>query len=178
MTYGFYLLACLILIVLQTAVMPTIPVLDRFFDLPAVFVIYLGLFRPIRECLPVTIVLGIIADNLSGAPFMLYTTSFIWLYLGVYWLKGVLQVGMRFRLPIIVSAGVLLENIIFIVTVGLLEPGSQSPVATAGTVITQLLWAFIIGPFLVIGFKYSHNFWDKLLGEVLIKRTDLTELEK
>lgn len=178
MTYGFYLFVCLVLIVLQTAVMPNVPVLDSFFDLPAAFVIYLGLFRPIRECLPIILALGIIADNLSGAPFMLYTTSFIWVYLGVYWLKGVLQVGMRFRLPILVTAGVLIENIIFIVTVGLLEPGMQSPLATAGTVIPQLLWAFFIGPFLVIGFKYSHNFWDKLLGEVLFKRTDMAEHEK
>ena len=178
MTYGFYLLTCLILVVLQTTVMPNIPVLNSFFDLPTAFTIYLGLFRSTRESLPLIIVLGLVIDNLSGAPFLLYTTSFFCVFFGVRWLKGMLQAGTHFRLPILVTVGVLIENLIYIAAVVLTIPGQQSAAAIAFAVALQLCWAFVIGPFMVIGFKRLHQLWDNMVGTIFIKRADMTEREK
>ncbi len=150
MIYGFYLFICLILIILQTTIFPSIPVLDSFFDLIVSFIIYLGLYRSVRESVPVAIVLGILMDNLSGSPFMLY---------------------------IIISSGVLLENLIFILTLTFLESGPQAPVFLAGAFVAQMLWAICIGPFLVLGYKYTQNLWDKWISEVMIRRSDMTDRE-
>jgi cell shape-determining protein MreD len=177
MIYGFYLFICLILIILQTTIFPSIPVLDSFFDLIVSFIIYLGLYRPVRESVPVAIGLGIIVDNLSGSPFMLYIIAYFWVYFSVRMLTRILQVGMRFRLPIIVSSGVLLENLIFILTLTFLESGPQAPVFLAGAFMAQMLWAFCIGPFLVLGYKYTQNLWDKWISEVMIRRSDMTDRE-
>ena len=177
MIYGFYLFTCLILIILQTTIFPSIPVLDSFFDLIVSFIIYLGLYRPVREAVPVTIVLGIIVDNLSGSPFMLYIIAYFWVYFSVRMLTRILQVGMRFRLPIIVASGVLLENLVFILALTFLESGPQASVFLAGAFMVQMLWALCLGPFLVLGYKTTQNLWDKWINEVMIRRSDMADRE-
>jgi cell shape-determining protein MreD len=177
MIYGFYLFICLILIILQTTIFPSLPVLDSFFDLIVSFIIYLGLYRPVRESLPVVIVLGIIVDNLSGSPFMLYIIAYFWVYFSVRLLTRILQVGMRFRLPIIVVTGILLENLVFILTLTFFESGPQAPVFLAGAFMVQMLWAFFIGPILVLVYKYTQNLWDNWISEVMIRRSDMADRE-
>jgi cell shape-determining protein MreD len=177
MIYGFYLFICLILIILQTTIFPSIPVLDSFFDLIVSFIIYLGLYRPVRESVPVAIVLGILMDNLSGSPLMLYIIVYFWVYFSVRLLTQILQVGMRFRLPIIIASGVLLENLIFILTLTFFESGPQVPGFLAGAFMAQMLWAICIGPFLVLGYKHTQNLWDKWISEVMIRRADMTDRE-
>ena len=177
MTYGFYLLTCLILVVLQTTIMPNISVLNSLFSLPTVFVIYLGLYRSTRESLPFVILLGLVTDNLSGAPFMLYITGLFWVYFGVRWLRGMLQVGMHFRLPILVTAGILIENLIHFVAVGFMTTYRQPASEITLAMIIQLVWAFFIGSLMVMGFKRAHLLWDSIVGGVLIKRADMAERE-
>ena len=177
MTYGFYLLACLILVVVQTTIMPNIPVLDSLFSLPTVFVIYLGLFRKTRESLPFVILLGLVTDHLSGAPFMLYITSLFWVYFGVRWLKGMLQVGMPFRLPILVTAGIFIENLIYFTAIGLMTTYQQPTSEITLAMLIQIVWAFFLGSFIVIGFKRMHQLWDIIVAGLLIKRVDLAERE-
>jgi rod shape-determining protein MreD len=177
MTYGFYLLSCLILVVVQTTIMPHIPVLNSLFSLPTAFVIYLGLFRKARESLPFVILSGLVTDHLSGAPFMLYITSLFWVYFGVRWLKGMLQVGMPFRLPMLVTAGIFIENLIHFVVIDLMTTYQQPVSKIVLAMLIQIVWAFFLGSFIVIGFKRMHQLWDIIVGVVLIKRADLAERE-
>ena len=165
MTYGYYIIVGVCLILFQTAVIPGTPVLGTLFDFVGLFVIYLGFYRPLREALPAVVILGLLADNLSGAPFMLYITAYFWVFLGVRVLSQILQVSLRFRTALIVSAGVLIENLIFIFAFVLLGAGTHSPAAATGTVILQLVWAFVLGPILVLGFKGAHGIWDRLIGQ-------------
>jgi rod shape-determining protein MreD len=72
MIYCFYIGICLCLVILQTAVLPHIPLLDTFYDLIVAFIIYLGLYRPLRDGLLLALFLGFIMDNLSGSPFGIY----------------------------------------------------------------------------------------------------------
>lgn len=164
MTYGYYIIVGMGLILFQTTVIPGIPVPGTLFDFVGLFVIYLGFYRPTREALPAVFVLGLLADNLSGAPFTFYITAYLWVFFGVRVLSRILQVSLRFRSALIVSAGVLIENLIFIFAFVVLGTGTYSPVATTGTVVMQLLWAFILGPILVFGFKSAHGYWDRLTG--------------
>jgi hypothetical protein len=66
MIYCFYVAACLFLVILQTAVLPHLPLLNSFYDLLIPFIIYLALYRPLREGLLLVILLGFIMDNISG----------------------------------------------------------------------------------------------------------------
>ena len=172
MTYGYYVIVGVGLILFQTTVIHAIPVLNTLFDFVGLFVIYLGFYRPARESLPVVFILGLLADNLSGTPFMLYITAYLWVFFGVRVLSQILQVSLRFRTAVIVSAGVLIENLIFIFAFLLLGAGTQSPVAATGTVIMQLIWAFILGPILVVGFKLAHGIWERWIIQVGLGRSE------
>lgn len=172
MTYVFYLLTSLFLIVLQTVILPDLPILDSVFDLTAMFVIYLGLMRSAREGLPVVLMLGVIMDNLSGAPFMVFITTYFWLYVGVRWLARILQVGMRFRLAVIIVAGILLENVIFILAFGGVDALRQMPSTTAGKILPRLLWALFFGPILILILEHMHRIWDRWVRAFLIRRSD------
>ena len=68
MTYGYYFIVCFIFILLQTTIFPILPLFGGFFNLLIPFIVYLGLNRPGKENLPIIIILGVIADNLSGTP--------------------------------------------------------------------------------------------------------------
>ena len=69
MTYIFYSIICICLIVVQTVVIPEIAGFQVAYDLLLVFVFYLALFRPTREALVVVLMIAFVMDNLSGAPF-------------------------------------------------------------------------------------------------------------
>ena len=149
MSYFFNISVCLFLVILQTTVMPTLPLLDSFYDLLIPFVVFLGLSRPVRESLPFVFFLGFIMDNLSGSPFGLYLTAYFWLFIGVKGITKLLQVGNRlFIIALIVAAGVLLENLIFLGTLTILGPDQQLAGNAAQTVTIQVLWAIWTGPLL------------------------------
>ena len=52
MSYFFNISVCLFLVILQTTVMPNLPLLDSFYDLLIPVIVFLGLSRPVRESLP------------------------------------------------------------------------------------------------------------------------------
>jgi len=147
MSYFFNISVCLFLVILQTTVMPYLPLLDSFYDLLIPFVVFLGLSRPVRESLPFVFFLGFIMDNLSGSPFGLYLTAYFWLFIGVKGITKLLQVGNRlFIIALIVAAGVLIENLIFLWTLTILGPDQQLAGNAAKTVSIQVLWAIWTGP--------------------------------
>ncbi|MDP3284795.1 MAG: hypothetical protein Q8M56_10250, partial [Desulfobacterales bacterium] len=60
-------------------------ILSGFYDLFILVVIYLGLYRNLRESLSVILFLGIIMDNLYNGPFGLHMTVYLWLYATIRW---------------------------------------------------------------------------------------------
>jgi rod shape-determining protein MreD len=166
MTYLLYAGTILILLILQTTIMPYIGVLGGFYDLPSVFVLYLGLFRSLLESVPVVVVLGLVMDNLSGGSLGLYLSTYLWLYAGIRWLITVVNVRDNILLPFVVAAGVLLENIIFMGTIAMLEPGSRFSRAAFGTVFVQMLWAASTGPIFLLLYNYLHQKWENYFKEI------------
>ena len=154
MSYFFNISVCLFLVILQTTVMPYWPLLDSFYDLLIPFVVFLGLSRPVRESLPFVFFLGFILDNLSGSPFGLYLTAYFWLFIGVKGITKLLQVRNRlFIITLIVAAGVLIENLIFLGTLTILGPDQQLSGNAARTVTIQVLWAIWTGPIFFVVLK-------------------------
>jgi cell shape-determining protein MreD len=176
MTYSFYIITCLALIVFQTVIMPDLPVISSFYDLTTIFVIYLAVLRSNRESLPVVLVLGVIMDNLSGTPLLVYTMTYFWLYISVRWLSRFLQVGMRFRLAFIVVVGVILETMISVVSFGGLKALSEMPASDIGKIAIRLLWALFIGPILILVLQRLHRLWNKMISRMLTQRSETADV--
>jgi cell shape-determining protein MreD len=173
MSYFFNISACLILVILQTAVVPVLPLLERFYDLMIPFVIYLGLSSPVRESLPFVLFLGLIMDNLSGSPVGLYLTTYVWLFVGVKGITKLLQVGNRlFIIMLIVAAGVLVENLIFLGTLTILGPDQQLAGDAVKTVTVQVLWAIWTGPVFLMIFRNIHHKLDLGFKAIYARKSD------
>ena len=170
MTYCLHIFIGLCLIVIQTTVMPYIPLFERFYDLLAPFVIYLSIFRPVRESTVIVFVFGFFMDIISGGPFGLYLTAYVWLFIGVRWAITFLHVGDSLLLPIVVAAGVLMENLVFIGTSAMFEQSSRISETMVSTIIVQVLWAIFTGPLFLMFFNTSHRRWDLWVKEIFVKK--------
>jgi rod shape-determining protein MreD len=164
MIYCFYIGVCLCLVILQTAVLPHIPLLATFYDLIVAFIIYLGLYRPLRDGLILALFLGFIMDNLSGSPFGIYLTTYCWLLISVKWITTIIQVGNRVLLSVVVAAGILIENFVFLSIFSIQGDDSTLPAGALRTVIIQVIWALFTGPLMLLFFKYSQRGLESLMS--------------
>lgn len=170
MTYCLHIFIGLCLIVIQTTVMPYIPLFERFYDLLAPFVIYLSIFRSVRESMVIVFVFGFFMDIISGGPFGIYLTAYVWMFIGVRWAITFLHVGDGLLLPVVVTAGVLMENLVFIGTSAMFEQSSRISETMVSTIIVQVLWAIFTGPLFLMLFNTSHRRWDLWFNEILVKK--------
>ena len=172
MTYCFYISVCLCLVLLQTTIMPGVPLLDRFYDLLLPFIVYLGFSRNVRESLPVVFFLGFIMDNLSGGPFGLYLTTYCWLYVGVKWITQLLQIGDRLiMVALIIVAGVLAENFIFLGTFMITRPQIQFPANVFKIILFQMFWAVGTGPLFLVLIRNMHMRLEAGLNGIFSQRS-------
>ena len=173
MSYCFNIAICLLLVILQTAVMPYLSLLDRFYDLLIPFIVYLGLLRPLREGLLFVCFLGFIMDNLSGSPFGLYLTTYFWLFSGVKLITQLLQVGKRvFVITFIVVAGVLMENLVFLGSFAIFTPEQQFAGNAFSIVAGQVLWSLLTGAALLMVFRNTHAWLDTGFRAVWARKSE------
>jgi cell shape-determining protein MreD len=150
--------------------MPHIPLFARFYDLLAPFVIYLSIFRSVRESMVMVFVFGFFMDIISGGPFGIYLTAYVWMFIGVRWAITFLHVGDGLLLPVVVTAGVLMENLVFIGTSAMFEQSSRISETMVSTIIVQVLWAIFTGPLFLMFFNTSHRRWDLWVKEIFVKK--------
>ncbi len=115
MTFCFYIVVGLVTIIIQTTIVPYYSLLHGLSDLPLFLVIYLALFRPMRESLPMAFILGFVMDGLSGGPLGLYVSTYFWTCAGILWLMTFLHIRSRILLPVVAASAVMVENIILLV---------------------------------------------------------------
>ncbi len=166
MNWSFYVFAGFVLLIFQTAVIPYISILDGFYDLLIPFTLYLSIFHPSRETVFVILVMGFIMDNLSGGPFGLYCTTYLWLFIGVGWMVTFLHATNRLLISFVVAAGVILENTLLYVTLTFLSADSYFPLNAFRIVTVQFLWALCTGPFLIAGLNFSHKKWNVRMNKI------------
>ncbi|MFP4030151.1 MAG: hypothetical protein ACLFRG_02620 [Desulfococcaceae bacterium] len=114
MNFGFHLMACLVLLVLQTTLFSHLVPPGPLYDPLIPFVVFLATSRPFAEGLSALLLAGFLADGISAAPFGLFGLTYLWAYLGVWW-------GGRFfrrehgLLPALgVAGGILMEHLLFL----------------------------------------------------------------
>ncbi len=150
MTILFYILVSLCLVIIKTALIPGVTVLDKFYDLLIPIVIYLSLFRSLREGIPVVLFFGLIMDSLCGGPTGLYLATYVWLYAGMRWASQVMHAGNLVLMALAVAIGVAFESMVLMAYMFLLAPSAIVPVDAAKTVMLQIMWALITGPVILL----------------------------
>lgn len=163
MTALYYPAVCLTLVVLQTAVIPQFRLLDGFYDLTACLVIYLGLFRPVREGAAVVLIMGFVMDTLSGGPLGLYLVSYVWLFIGIRWVIGYLRVANTLLLPLAVVSGILLQSGIFLACVSFLGAEAALPPDGLRLLAAQAVWGLFTGVALLGIFGYTQDRWARFV---------------
>ncbi len=150
MTIAFYMLVSLCLVIIKTTLIPGMAVIDKFYDLLIPIIIYLSLFRPVREGAPIVLFFGLIMDSLCGGPVGLYLATYIWLYAGMRWLSRILHTRSFIPLALSVAFGVAFEGMVMLVYMVLLSPTTMIPEDTAMTLVMQLIWSLFTGPVILV----------------------------
>lgn len=169
MNYLLHAVLGLVLIVFQTAIRPQIGFVTGIYDVLIAYVLFLGLFRPLKEALVMTLVFGFVMDSLSGAPFGLFLTTYFWLVLISRQMTRFLHPGNLFLRFFIVGLGVIVQNGVYIgVALFLAAPAfSLAPIKQVAA--TQLLWALATGFVLVTVFRRCQQMWDGFLGTYFVR---------
>ncbi len=150
MTVFFYILVSLCLVIVKTTLIPSLPPLEKFYDLLIPIIIYLSMFRPMKEGIPVVLSIGLIMDSLCGGPVGLYLATYIWLYAGMWWLRQFLHTGSIVLLAFSVTIGVIFEGLIMLAYMVVLAPTAILPDDAMGTLLTQALWSLFTGPLILL----------------------------
>ena len=171
MTVAFYILVSLCLVIIKTTLIPGLGLFDRFYDLLIPIIIYLSLFRPIREGAPIVLFFGLIMDSLCGGPVGLYLATYIWLYTGMRWLSRFLHTGSFLLLSLSVTFGVAFEGVVMVAYMALLSPTAIIPEDTGRTLAMQLTWSLLTGPVIlgIIGWAQKQiDIWrDRIFPDLL-----------
>jgi cell shape-determining protein MreD len=146
MTVFFYIFVSLCLVMIKTTLIPGLQVFEKFYDLLIPIIIYLSLFRSLKEGVPVVLFFGLIMDSLCGGPLGLYLASYVWLYAGMWWLRQFLHTGSFVLLAICVSMGVVFEGAVMLAYMVVLAPTVILPEDALQTLSAQAFWSLFTGP--------------------------------
>lgn len=167
MTYCFHIAACLCLVIFQTTVLPCFSLFDTFYDLLALYIVYMGLFFNVRKGIPVALITGLVMDSLSGGPFGVYLTTYLWLFIGARHLIKIFHVSNYILLLFVAAAAVLIENVILFGTFGMLDPGMQFSSSAINSVAMQVVWAICTGPFIIQFYNFTYKRWNRLFNKLI-----------
>jgi hypothetical protein len=156
MTYCYDIGVSLFLVILQTTIFPYLLLSGKFYDLLIPFVIYLGISRPVRVSFPLLLFIAFLMDNMSGGPFSLYLTTYLWLFIGIRLIHTTIRLDNHMIVALLSLIGVLMENLVSVGTLVLFGDDFLFPMTAAGRLAAQLAWAAVTGPFFLIVFKKTH----------------------
>lgn len=168
MNLVFCLAVSLLLPALQSLAAPLLGCPWGTWDLFMPFVFFLAVFLRGRQALPAVLVLGVLADTLSAAPFGIHVTAFLWFFAIIKWGLTFLHVRTRVFLPMLMGLGILIRDMLFLIC--LWASGNMlfsKPVGLA--LVRHFLWNALIGPivFLLLNFVYQkwHHLTCRLFPE-------------
>ena len=169
MAYLFNIFLIVSFLLFQTSVAPRINLFNDFVNLFSLFLIYLLLYRPVKEIIIFVLLSGLIMDAVSSNPFGLFLTTYIWLALGIKLALRYLHSGNVIFVPLIISSVILAENLIIIIIVTIIEQKFILNSQQSGSIIIQIVYGALIGPFLIILIKDLQARWNIWSFEKIFK---------
>lgn len=163
MTVVFIAILWLVFILCQSVVLPTLFGWGFVYDLTIPIVVYLAVFRPLREGAIIVFALGLTMEGLSGGAFGIYMTTYYWLFISLKWLISLFNVQNSLLIPFVVAAGVAWENavVVFVMSLGGSEMTAIAEVIAH--MVSQVLWALPTGPVLLIVIRFLDDAFDRRL---------------
>jgi cell shape-determining protein MreD len=155
--YIVYSCICILIIILKTAVLSNFALFDNFYDILLPFVLYLGLFRPFSQGLPLILLYGVCMDSITGGPFGIYISVYFLLFIAMRWTIQFVHARSMLLKPFIVIVGVLVENLIFIMLLVVFHRNRLNPASFLHSASIQLLWAAVTGPFFLMIIDYTQT---------------------
>ncbi|MCU0539695.1 MAG: hypothetical protein MUF46_07390 [Desulfobacterales bacterium] len=150
MRFFWYIGVSLALVICRTTLLPYMPAMANFFDPLLCLVVYLAVFRPLSESIPLLAFLGILMDTLSGGPFGLYLTSYVWLFIGVRLAAAFIRVESAILLVLMMAGGVVLQNVVFLAAASAFHLTRIGPGDMLRVFTEQVGWVFLAGPPLAV----------------------------
>lgn len=149
MKFLFYIILFILLIIVQTAILPNFPFFSQSFDLLIVNILYMSIVFSSPWLLVVIVLQGCIMDSISGTPFGLYMSAYLWICILVQIMKRFVHSGNIIFLPVISALSVFVENcflvFFFFVRYGEANFYSQDIML----MVKQMAWAFFIAPLII-----------------------------
>jgi cell shape-determining protein MreD len=146
-----YLISCLVLLIVQSTLLPDVQAWTRTYDLLIPLVVHAGLLRPWRESLPLICLMGFLTDSISGGPSGFYLTLYIWLFIGTRYLRMYLHVNNIFLVTLVVLAAVALENLARFGLIAMSQAMEGLAPTAFEAAISEVLWALVTAPLLLSG---------------------------
>jgi rod shape-determining protein MreD len=146
--------------IFQTSLITFWDIFKNFYNLQTIFVVYLSLFRSRWEGFSGALFAGLLADSLSGGPWGLYTTTYLWMFAVIRWSMGYLHVKNVILVPFIIGGGVLFENFILAGTLAIIKNEFYFSPKIFHNIWIQFIWSLITGPFILFGFKSVQKKWE------------------
>lgn len=144
----YHLIVCIALILFQTTLLAVIGPL-HLYDLVVPFVVFLGVYRPPKEALPVLSIAGLIMDGISGGVFGVHLSVYLWLYVGVRWAIQFLHLGNTILMPLVVTVGVAFASVVTAFSAVVLAAAAWPVEAVVPVVSGQVVWGALTGPLLM-----------------------------
>jgi hypothetical protein len=157
MVFIFNLLFGLVLMAFQTAVLPRLPFMVNCYDLLLPYIIYITIFRPLKESCVLVVGMGLLIEQLSGVPFGLFTIVYLWVMVGVRWGVRFFNLGNFFLMPFIVAAAVIFENTFFVFSIIIKNSFVALPIISGKMIFDQFLFALISAPLLMVILNSAHR---------------------
>ncbi len=169
MIYFFHIIIGLSVVLLQTTVFPNISLFTSCYDLLIVQIVYLGVYQKVRSSIIIIWLLGMAVDSLTGGPYGVYLTTYLWLFISVRWALVYLHLSNTIILPFVVAYGVLIENLLHFAGTISMNP-SINIFAQMGIrkIIIELLWAMFTGPIFLGLLRLLHQKSQKAVRRIVM----------
>jgi len=171
MAYCFNMIFIIAFLLFQTSTAPNIRFYYDYFNVMNFFVVYLVLYRPGQEIIIFVFLTGFLMDSLSGGPFGLHMTIYLWSALGIKWALKYLHKKNVILIPVIIFGVILAENLFIMGMMALIEKNFSFYPERFRSMIIQLMCGVFIGPFLVILIKDLQEKWNILSFEKIFKHS-------
>lgn len=165
MAYGFFFICALIIAMFETVGLN--PFISRLvYDLQIPLIIAVSVLGRAYLSLIVIVLVAVVMDTLSGGPFGIYLTTYVWLFFPVKALSLLVSTRSYLAVSLLSVVGVLFENFVFMF-VQLLTSGTVPNLNTVilPTVIVQCILAAITGPLIYFVLERGHAFILMLEGK-------------
>lgn len=156
MTYVFFFICALIIAMFETVGLNPF-IINLVYDLQIPLVIAVSLLGRAYLSLIVIVLVAIVMDTLSGGPFGIYFTAYVWLFFPIKALSLLVSTRSYLAVSLLSMVGVLFENFVFMF-VQLLTTGTVPNLNTVilPVVVVQCILAAVTGPMIYFVLERGH----------------------